>query len=264
MTQTFRPQTHRRLRPAGRRHAGTLRPRPGPDQAQVGARLRDLRAVPQVVGVGRRRDQEAHQRQVRDPGVPGLDAGQGIGHQPGPDAGHGGHHPDRRELRGQQLQAAGDHLLPVHLPRRRAPAEVRQERRLPELAKGYDDKTGNHITALTYYGARQVTSNRPDRQARGHEGPEDPRARRAGLPGLPEVAGRQPDADRLRRGLPGAAERHRRRAGKPAAHDRGQEVLRSAEEHLADRPHRRLAAHGGVGPAVEQAERRARRRSSPT
>jgi tripartite ATP-independent transporter DctP family solute receptor len=30
-----------------------------------------------------------------------------------------------------------------------------------ELAKGYDDKTGNHITALTYYGARQVTSNRP-------------------------------------------------------------------------------------------------------
>jgi tripartite ATP-independent transporter DctP family solute receptor len=30
-----------------------------------------------------------------------------------------------------------------------------------ELAKGYDDKTSNHITALTYYGARQVTSNRP-------------------------------------------------------------------------------------------------------
>jgi tripartite ATP-independent transporter DctP family solute receptor len=30
-----------------------------------------------------------------------------------------------------------------------------------ELAKGYDDKSGNHITALTYYGARQVTSNRP-------------------------------------------------------------------------------------------------------
>src|SRR5512133_3096393 len=28
-----------------------------------------------------------------------------------------------------------------------------------ELAKGYDDKTGNHITALTYYGARHVTSN---------------------------------------------------------------------------------------------------------
>jgi tripartite ATP-independent transporter DctP family solute receptor len=30
-----------------------------------------------------------------------------------------------------------------------------------DLAKGYDDKTGNHITALTYYGARHVTSSRP-------------------------------------------------------------------------------------------------------
>ena len=30
------------------------------------------RAVPQGVGVGRRRDQEAHQRQVRHPGVPGV------------------------------------------------------------------------------------------------------------------------------------------------------------------------------------------------
>lgn len=30
-----------------------------------------------------------------------------------------------------------------------------------ELAKGYDAKTGNHITALTYYGARHVTSNKP-------------------------------------------------------------------------------------------------------
>ena len=30
-----------------------------------------------------------------------------------------------------------------------------------ELAKGYDDKTGNHIVALNYYGARHVTSNKP-------------------------------------------------------------------------------------------------------
>ncbi len=28
-----------------------------------------------------------------------------------------------------------------------------------ELAKGYDEKTSNHITALTYYGARHVTSS---------------------------------------------------------------------------------------------------------
>src|SRR4051812_16265185 len=30
-----------------------------------------------------------------------------------------------------------------------------------ELAAGYDKASGNHITAMTYYGARQVTSNRP-------------------------------------------------------------------------------------------------------
>ena len=30
-----------------------------------------------------------------------------------------------------------------------------------ELSKGYDDKSGNHITAHTYYGARHVTSSRP-------------------------------------------------------------------------------------------------------
>jgi tripartite ATP-independent transporter DctP family solute receptor len=30
-----------------------------------------------------------------------------------------------------------------------------------ELAKGYDEKTNNHITAATYYGARHVTSNKP-------------------------------------------------------------------------------------------------------
>jgi tripartite ATP-independent transporter DctP family solute receptor len=30
-----------------------------------------------------------------------------------------------------------------------------------ELAQGYTDATGNHITAMTYYGARHVTSNKP-------------------------------------------------------------------------------------------------------
>ena len=30
-----------------------------------------------------------------------------------------------------------------------------------ELAGGYDKASGNHITAMTYYGARHVTSNRP-------------------------------------------------------------------------------------------------------
>lgn len=30
-----------------------------------------------------------------------------------------------------------------------------------ELSQGYTDGTGNHITAMTYYGARHVTSNKP-------------------------------------------------------------------------------------------------------
>ena len=30
-----------------------------------------------------------------------------------------------------------------------------------ELSQGYTDATGNHITAMTYYGARHVTSNKP-------------------------------------------------------------------------------------------------------
>ena len=30
-----------------------------------------------------------------------------------------------------------------------------------ELAKGYEDKTGHHIVAVTYYGVRHTTSNRP-------------------------------------------------------------------------------------------------------
>lgn len=29
------------------------------------------------------------------------------------------------------------------------------------LAKGYEDKTGNHIAAVSYYGTRHTTSNKP-------------------------------------------------------------------------------------------------------
>ena len=48
-----------------------------------------------------------------------------------------------------------------------------------ELAKGYDDKTGNHITALTYYGARHVTSNKPVRT------PEDMKGLKIRVPDAP-------------------------------------------------------------------------------
>ena len=47
---------------------------------------------------------------------------------------------------GQHLPAAGGHLLPVHLPRRRAPAEVRQERRLQGADQGLrrEDRQPRH------------------------------------------------------------------------------------------------------------------------
>ena len=81
---------------------------------------------------------------------------------------HGRHHPDRRELRRRAptrrwrssyfpfIFRDADHLLKY------AKSDV-----FKELTKGYDEKTGNHITALTYYGARHVTSQRgaADRQA---------------------------------------------------------------------------------------------------
>ncbi|WP_424929816.1 sialic acid TRAP transporter substrate-binding protein SiaP [Amaricoccus tamworthensis] len=39
-----------------------------------------------------------------------------------------------------------------------------------ELAQGYTDATGHHITAMTYYGARHVTSNKPIQSPADMEG----------------------------------------------------------------------------------------------
>ena len=50
-----------------------------------------------------------------------------------------------------------------------------------ELAKGYDDKTGNRITALTYYGARHVTST----AARPITKPEDMKGLKIRVPDAP-------------------------------------------------------------------------------
>ena len=81
-----------------------------------------------------------------------------------------------------------------------------------------------------------------DQEAGGHEGHEAARAAGAAVPHVHEVGRRQRHADRLRRGLPGAAAGHGRRPGEPAADHHGQEVLRGAEPHHADRPHHRIAA----------------------
>ena len=132
-----------------------------------------------------------------------------------------------------------------------------------KLTAGYEDATGNHIAATTYYGTRHTTSNRPIAKCADMAGPEDPRA---GRPGLSRHAARlrcQHHADRLRRGLPRAAERHRRSAGKSADHDRGEEVLRGSEEHRTDRPHRRSPEYDRLQDRVGAALRRRQDRSSP-
>ena len=48
-----------------------------------------------------------------------------------------------------------------------------------DLAGGYDKASGNHITALTYYGARHVTSNRPINK------PEDMKGLKIRVPDAP-------------------------------------------------------------------------------
>ena len=50
-----------------------------------------------------------------------------------------------------------------------------------ELAKGYDDKSGNHITALNYYGARHVTSS----AAKPITKPEDMKGLKIRVPDAP-------------------------------------------------------------------------------
>ncbi len=50
-----------------------------------------------------------------------------------------------------------------------------------ELAKGYDEKSGNHITALNYYGARNVTSNASRPVAK----PEDMKGLKIRVPDAP-------------------------------------------------------------------------------
>lgn len=50
-----------------------------------------------------------------------------------------------------------------------------------ELSRGYDEKSGNHITALTYYGARHVTSNAAHPVAK----PEDMKGLKIRVPDAP-------------------------------------------------------------------------------
>ena len=93
--------------------------RSGADQAEMGACLRDLRAVPHAIGLGGAGDRQAHQRPLPDRRLPGLAARQGNRHQPGPVARHGRHHHLRARASRPAASADRRDLLPLHLPRTR-------------------------------------------------------------------------------------------------------------------------------------------------
>jgi tripartite ATP-independent transporter DctP family solute receptor len=57
----------------------------------------------------------------------------------------------------------------------------RDSKLFAELARGYEDKTGNKIVALTYYGQRHVTANKPIRV------PDDMKGMRLRVPPAPLV-----------------------------------------------------------------------------
>ncbi len=131
-----------------------------------------------------------------------------------------------------------------------------------ELADGYDasDRQSRRHPHLLRRAADDLEQGDPE--ARGHGRAEDPSSGRAALQDVPRGRRRQPDADRLRRGLSGLADGHGRRAGESAADDPGEEVLRGAEVHRPDRPHHRRAADHRQRPDLGLDRRTRTRRSS--
>jgi TRAP-type C4-dicarboxylate transport system substrate-binding protein len=122
-----------------------------------------------------------------------------------------------------------------------------------EMIDGYREKTGIQILAYTYYGARHTTSKTEFKDCAGMKGlkirvPDVPSYR-----ATPESCGANPTPIAFAE-VYLALQNGTVDAGKPADDDRGQEVLRGAEAHHADWPHRRWPDHPGGAACVEQAE----------
>ncbi len=102
---------------------------------------------------------------------PGLAARQGGRHQPGPDARHRRHHHFRLQLRGQgTVRAMGVTYYPFTFRDADHLIAYTKSDNYKELAEAYEEKTGHHITATSYYGTRQTTSNRPIAKCADMEG----------------------------------------------------------------------------------------------
>ena len=95
-------------------------------EAQMGARLRDERAVSQVVRMGRGRDQAAHQRQVRHRGVSRQHLGKETDINQAMTLGTVDMIISGLSFAARNA-AAGHRLLSVHLPRRRPPDRIVEE-----------------------------------------------------------------------------------------------------------------------------------------
>jgi TRAP-type C4-dicarboxylate transport system substrate-binding protein len=129
-----------------------------------------------------------------------------------------------------------------------------QSKLFEELVDGYlKGSGGNKVVAITYYGNRQTTSNKPLNR------PEDMKGLKIRVPDaplytlFPRAVGANPTPIAFRRGVPRAAEQDGRCTGKPSADDRCKEILRGAVAHQHHGPHHRCAADNHRRTAVGQA-----------
>ena len=184
---------------------------------------------------------------------PGVPARQREPDQRGPRPRHRRYHLHRHLVRRLDPQAAGDLRRAVHAARLRSLEGLSRQQAVPrhrQGLRGQDQAQGHRADLLRRaHGDRQ----QGDQEARGHEGHEAARAAGAALSDAGEIGRRQRHADRLRRSVPRAAAGHRRRPGESAADHHGQEILRGAEPHHADRPHRRIAADHRRQPCLVEA-----------
>jgi hypothetical protein len=203
------------------------RPGPGPDQAEMGPRVRNVRALPQVVGLGRRRVQEkAPTASTRSRCSPHPAwARKATSTRACSWARWTSSSPVRRSPRATRFPRLAVSYYPFTFRDADHVIKYGKSDVFKELTEGYKKATGNTVTALTYYGARHATSNKAFTNC------DEMKGLKMRVPDSPAYTAtaarlrRQPHADRLCRGVPGIAERHRGRAGEPAAHHRGQEVL---------------------------------------
>jgi TRAP-type C4-dicarboxylate transport system substrate-binding protein len=151
--------------------------------------------------------------------------------------------------------APGHRLLPVHLPRRRPPAGYSKSDVFKEMSEGSAPRPASRSR-------RTPTTARATPPPRSHSptatGMKGLKIRVPDVPAYtatPKACGANPTPIAFAEVYLALAERHGGCAGEPADHHRGQEVLRSAKGHHADRPHRGRADHPGGPSCLDQADR---------